>query len=118
VHDLFLFAEALQSGILLDSALLAEATRGDAIHPNYGFGFYVLPDGGYGHGGGAPGVNGELHILPREGYVLVALSNRDPRTASDMVDLIASILPEDDRGTSNKTQGASVTRPGAEKLGL
>jgi hypothetical protein len=48
---------------------------------DYGMGFYVLADGGYGHGGGAPGINGELHILPTRGYVLVALANRDPRTA-------------------------------------
>jgi hypothetical protein len=56
-------------------------------------GFYVLPNGGYGHGGGAPGINGELHILPHDGYVLVALANRDPRIASDMVDFVTSILP-------------------------
>jgi len=56
-------------------------------------GFYVLPDGGYGHGGGAAGINGELHILPHSGYVLVALANRDPRTATNMVDFMTSILP-------------------------
>ncbi len=97
VHDLFLFAEALRSGKLLNPALLAEATRGDAIHPDYGLGFYVLPSEGYGHGGGAPGINGELHMLPREGYVLIALANRDPRMATGIVDWITSILPQDDR---------------------
>jgi len=55
-------------------------------------GFYVLPDGGYGHGGGGPGINGELHILSHGDYVLVALANRDPRMASDMVDFMTSIL--------------------------
>lgn len=93
VGDLLLFAEALQAGKLLDPALLKQATTGDATHPDYGMGFYVLPGGAYGHGGGAPGINGELHILPRDGYVLVALANRDQHMASDMVDFTTSILP-------------------------
>jgi D-alanyl-D-alanine carboxypeptidase len=97
VKDLLLFAEALQAGRLLDPALLQEATTGDAVHQDYGLGFYVLRGGGYGHGGGAPGINGELHVLPRNGYVLVALVNRDPPMATAMVDFITSILPRDDR---------------------
>jgi CubicO group peptidase (beta-lactamase class C family) len=94
VRDLFLFAEALEGGKLLKLSTLAEATRGAATHPDYGLGFYVLAGGAYGHGGGAPGINGEMHVLPRSGYVLVALANRDPRMATDMVDYITSILPE------------------------
>jgi D-alanyl-D-alanine carboxypeptidase len=93
VRDLFLFAEALQSGKLLSPELLREATQGSAMRKDYGMGFYALPDGGYGHGGGGPGINGELHILPHSGYVLVALVNRDPRMATNMVDFITSILP-------------------------
>jgi D-alanyl-D-alanine carboxypeptidase len=93
VRDLFLFAEALQSGRLLGPELLREARQASPKHLDYGMGFYVLPDGGYGHGGGAPGINGELHILPRDGYVLITLANRDPRMASNMVDFITSILP-------------------------
>ncbi len=93
VRDLFLFAEALQSGKLLDPALLKEATTGAATHPDYGLGFYVLPDGAFGHGGGAPGINGELHMLPKRDYVLVALVNRDPPMATMMVNLIEEILP-------------------------
>ena len=106
VHDLLRFADALQTEKLLDPELLAEATRGDAIHPDYGLGFYVLKDGGYGHGGGSPGINGELHILPHEGYVLVTLANRDPRMATDMVDWITSILPREDRNATNNAQAA------------
>ena len=98
VHDLFLFAQALQAGSLLSSDLLKEAIQGSALRPDYGLGFYVLPEGGFGHGGGAPGINGELHILPRNGYVIVALANRDPRMATNMVDFIASILPEESAG--------------------
>jgi CubicO group peptidase (beta-lactamase class C family) len=96
VGDLFLFAEALQSGRLLGPELLREATQASPVRPDYGMGFYVLPDGGYGHGGGAAGINGELHILPHSGYVLVALANRDPRMATNMVDFITSILPAPD----------------------
>ena len=71
-----LFSQALQSGKLLAPEVLREATHASLKRPDYGMGFYVLPDGGYGHGGGAPGINGELHILPRSGYVLVALVTR------------------------------------------
>ena len=96
VNDLDLFAQALESGKLLQPALLKEATHGGLQNPDYGLGFYVLPNGGYGHGGGQSGINGEMHILPRSGYVLVALANRDPRMASDMVDRITSILPREE----------------------
>jgi D-alanyl-D-alanine carboxypeptidase len=93
VRDLLLFAEALQSGKLLASELLREATQASPMRRDYGMGFYVLPDGGYGHGGGGPGINGELHILAQSGYVVVALANRDPRMATNMVDFLTSILP-------------------------
>jgi CubicO group peptidase (beta-lactamase class C family) len=93
VGDLLLFAQALGSEKLLTSPLLAEATAPASVHSNYGLGFYILPNGGYGHGGGAPGVNAELHILPRSRYVVVALVNRDPPMATEMVDFIESILP-------------------------
>jgi CubicO group peptidase (beta-lactamase class C family) len=96
VGDLFLFAEALQSGKLISPELLREAKQRSPMSQDYGMGFYVLPDGGYGHGGGAPGINGELHILPHSGYVLVALANRDPRMAANMVDFVTSMLPGHD----------------------
>ena len=32
----------------------------------------------FGHGGGAPGMNGELKICPAPGYVVAVLSNLDP----------------------------------------
>jgi D-alanyl-D-alanine carboxypeptidase len=93
VRDLYRFAEALQQGKLLNPALLKQATTAEPSHLGYGLGFYVLSTGGYGHGGGAPGINGELHILPQSGYVLIALTNRDPRMATDAVDYIESVLP-------------------------
>jgi D-alanyl-D-alanine carboxypeptidase len=98
VHDLFLFAQALQVGTLLSPDLLKEATHASKLREDYGLGFYVLPSGGYGHGGGAPGINGELHILPQRGYILVALANRDPRMATNLVDFITTSLPKSAAG--------------------
>jgi D-alanyl-D-alanine carboxypeptidase len=93
VGDLFRFAQGLQSGKLLDPVLLKQATT-DQTHKGYGFGFYVLPDSGYGHGGGAPGINGEMHILPTQGYVVVVLANRDPFMATAMERFIEEVLPQ------------------------
>ena len=94
VGDLLRFAEALQSGKLVSNAMLAEATR-DQMQ-SYGFGFGIRGQGawrGFGHGGGAPGMNGELRIIPSQGYVLVVLSNLDPPTASRELDFVAARLP-------------------------
>jgi hypothetical protein len=57
-------------------------------------GFYILGNDAYGHGGGGPGINGELHILTKSGYVIAALVNRDPPMASDVVNWIGAILPQ------------------------
>ena len=40
--------------------------------------------GSVGHGGGAPGMNGELRIYPKSGYVVAVLSNLDPPTATQL----------------------------------
>lgn len=40
VYDLFLFAQALQSGKLLPASLLRQATSWDVVHPAYGLGFF------------------------------------------------------------------------------
>jgi len=77
VGHLLLFANALQNGKLLDPTLLDQATK-DQTRKSYGLGFYVLKGGAYGHGGGSPDMNGELHILPPSGYVLIALANHKP----------------------------------------
>jgi D-alanyl-D-alanine carboxypeptidase len=95
VGDLLLFANALQSGNLLDHALLLQATS-DQPHTGYGygFGFYAFKDGIYGHGGGSPGMNGEMHILPKQDYVIVVLANRDPHMATDTERFIEATLPQ------------------------
>ncbi len=92
--DLLKFARALQSGRLLSPALLAEATRNQS--PWYGYGFMVAKVEGvpaYGHGGGAPGMNGELRIFPTLGEVVVALSNLDPQAATRLVESYQLRMP-------------------------
>jgi CubicO group peptidase (beta-lactamase class C family) len=95
VGDLLRFAQALGSGTLISKATLAEATR--PHQPQYGYGFDVQGQGrlaSYGHGGGAPGMNGELRIFPQLGYVVVSLSNLDPPAASELVEFFTLRMPD------------------------
>jgi D-alanyl-D-alanine carboxypeptidase len=95
VGDLLRFAQALESGTLLSEATLAEATR--PHQQQYGYGFDMQGQGSlrsYGHGGGAPGMNGELRIFPELGYVVVSLSNLDPPAASELVEFFTRRMPD------------------------
>lgn len=95
VGDLLRFAQALSSGTLISKATLAEATR--PHRQQYGYGFEVQGEGplrSYGHGGGAPGMKGELRVFPQLGYVVVSLSNLDPPAASELVDFFALRMPD------------------------
>ena len=99
VGDLARFAVALRERRLLDSAHTAQllagkvATGGGA---RYAYGFFDRLVGGrrfVGHGGGAPGMNGELAFEPDGGYVVVVLSNLDPPAATRMAAFILDRLP-------------------------
>ena len=95
VGDLLRFAQALQSGTLISKATLAEATR--PHQQQYGYGFGVQGQGSlrsYGHGGGAPGMNGELRIFPELGYIVASLSNLDPPSASQLVEFFTRRMPD------------------------
>jgi D-alanyl-D-alanine carboxypeptidase len=95
VGDLLRFAQALDSGRLLSEAMLAEATR--PHQQQYGYGFGVQGQGSlhsYGHGGGAPGMNGELRVFLELGYVVVSLSNLDPPAASELVEFFTLRMPD------------------------
>ena len=95
VGDFLRFAQALEAGKLVSKAMLAEATR--PHQGEYGYGFEVQGEGAlrsYGHGGGAPGMNGDLRVFPQLGYVLVGLTNLDPPAASRLVDFFAARMPE------------------------
>jgi CubicO group peptidase (beta-lactamase class C family) len=94
VGDLLRFAQALESGKLISRKTLAEATTPHM--EGYGYGFGIQGEGplrSYGHGGGAPGMNGELRVFPQLGTVVVALSNLDPPAATRMVDFYALRMP-------------------------
>ncbi len=63
----------------------------------YAYGFMDKTEAGvrsFGHGGGAPGMNGELRIYPGSGYVIVVLANLDPPAASRPADFIGNRLPQ------------------------
>jgi len=95
VGDMLRFAQALDSGRLISETTLAEATR--PHQQQYGYGFDVQGQGrlrSYGHGGGAPGMNGELRIFPQLGYVVVSLSNLDPPAASELVEFFTLRMPD------------------------
>jgi D-alanyl-D-alanine carboxypeptidase len=49
---------------------------------------------GFGHGGGAPGMNGDLKICPGPAYVVAVLSNMDPPAAGHVSGFITNRLPE------------------------
>ena len=49
----------------------------------------------FGHGGGAPGMNGDLKIYPGSGYVIAVLANLDPPAATRISAFIAERLPFD-----------------------
>jgi len=95
VGDLLRFAQALNSGKLISKATLAQATR--PHQQQYGYGFGVQGQGqlrSYGHGGGAPGMNGELRVFPELGYVVISLSNLDPPAASELVEFFTLRMPD------------------------
>jgi D-alanyl-D-alanine carboxypeptidase len=101
VEDFLRFANALTNHTLLDAQNTALLTTGKVDTPRgdkYAFGFADTGAGAtrhFGHGGGAPGMNGELQIFPQSGYVVVVLSNFDPPAATRISDFIVNRLPAD-----------------------
>jgi D-alanyl-D-alanine carboxypeptidase len=100
VGDFLRFANALTSHKLLNAQNTDLLTTGKIDTPRgdkYAFGFMDNAAGTplrhFGHGGGAPGMNGEVQIFPQSGYVIVVLSNLDPPTASRVSDFIVNRLP-------------------------
>jgi D-alanyl-D-alanine carboxypeptidase len=98
VEDLFRFATALQTHKLLNAEHTELLTTGkvDTGRGKYAFGFQDQVINGtrcFGHGGGAPGMNGALQICPGPGYVVVVLANMDPPAASRVADFVTNRLP-------------------------
>lgn len=102
VEDLARFAQALLSHKLLssDSTKLLITGKVDAsLSPGgrYAYGFEDARDangnGWVGHSGAAPGMNGDLRIYPKSGYVVAVLANFDPPAAQRIADYLDSRLP-------------------------
>lgn len=100
VEDLLRFATALTNHKLLNAQNTDLMTAGKVDTPGgerYAFGFSDVdpstPSRHFGHGGGAPGMNGQLQIFPLTGYVIVVLSNLDPPVATRLSDFIVNRLP-------------------------
>ena len=98
VEDLLKFVTALQTHKLLNAQYAEMLTTGKVDTPGgkYAYGFQDAMSNGtrcFGHGGGAPGMNGELKICPGPGYVVAVLANIDPPGASRVADFITNRLP-------------------------
>jgi CubicO group peptidase (beta-lactamase class C family) len=99
VGDIARFAVAVRERRLLDSAhtallLSGKVTVGVGFQYAYGFIDRVVFGRRFvGHGGGAPGMNGELAFEPNGGYVVVVLSNLDPPAAGQVAAFILGRLP-------------------------
>jgi D-alanyl-D-alanine carboxypeptidase len=104
VGDLARFADALLGHRLLGPdatrRLLAGKTEplmGSGSRYAYGF-FDARIAGGngwVGHGGGAPGMNGDLRIYPKSGYVVAVLTNLDPPAADQVTEHLDRLLPRE-----------------------
>jgi CubicO group peptidase (beta-lactamase class C family) len=99
VEDLYHFAMALQEHKLVDAVhteMLIKGKTGGPGGDHYGYGFGNRTEGGmfcFGHGGGAPGMNGELKVCPEAGYVIAVLANLDPPAASRAAEFVVARLP-------------------------
>ncbi len=101
VDDLLMFANALMSDGLLNARYTTLVTTGKVTTPRpgtkyaYGFEDETTPDGvrHFGHGGGAPGMNGVLEIFPISRYVVVVLTNFDPPAALEVARFVTDRLP-------------------------
>jgi D-alanyl-D-alanine carboxypeptidase len=100
VGDLLRFANALEEHKLLDAHYTELLTAGKVDTPGggkYAYGFAEQMLGGiacFGHGGGAPGMNGNLSICPQSGYTVAVLANLDPPAAQHIAEFIENRLPE------------------------
>jgi CubicO group peptidase (beta-lactamase class C family) len=101
VEDLQRFAEALRNHKLLDEHYTELLTTGKVDTGNldkYAYGFMDRTSVGvrsFGHGGGAPGMNGDLTIYPQSGYVVTLLANIDPPAAGRLASFIGNRLPKE-----------------------
>jgi D-alanyl-D-alanine carboxypeptidase len=102
VEDLGLFASALLDHKLLnrdstEMLITGKVDTGNGARYAYGFEDDRDADGNgwVGHGGGAPGMSGDLRIYPKTGYVVAVLANIDPPAAQRISEYLDPRLPTD-----------------------
>ena len=100
VGDFARFADALLNYELLsphstELLITGKEEIGPGVGYAYGFEDHreVEGNGWVGHGGGAPGMNGDLRIYPASGYTVVVLANLDPPVAQRVADYVDARLP-------------------------
>ncbi len=102
VGDLFRFAEALRTGKLIKPELFAQMTSSQArdtqMPPGEGYGFGMTvseePQGKrFGHGGGAPGMNGELRVYTGTDTIVIVLANLDPPADTRLANFFDERMP-------------------------
>jgi D-alanyl-D-alanine carboxypeptidase len=100
VEDLARFAHALLTHKLLSphsTKLLITGKVKARPGARYAYGFEDAREadgnGWVGHGGGAPGMNGDLKIYPKSGYVVAVLANLDPPAAQRISEYLDPRLP-------------------------
>ncbi len=96
VEDLHAFTVGLRRGRLVSTRTLAAmmTPRIQAGAGHWGLGFSIRTRNAvtcYGHGGGAPGINGDLSIYPR--YHVIILCNRGHPAAVNVADFVGARLP-------------------------
>lgn len=99
-HDILKFANGLIQHTLLNKKYMELVTTGAvaASDYTYGYGFIDCKDedgvSWFGHGGGCIGMNTELRIYPKSGYVIVMLSNSNRWRPSIVSEFIGTRLPD------------------------
>jgi CubicO group peptidase (beta-lactamase class C family) len=100
VGDLGRFAHALLSHKLLNPnstkrLITGKMNTGPGVKYAYGFEDARDADGSgwVGHGGGAPGMNGDLKIYPKSGFAVAVLGNIDPPAAQRISEYLDPRLP-------------------------
>jgi CubicO group peptidase (beta-lactamase class C family) len=99
VGDFNRFVEGLRSDRLLRRETLQGLISGGVTMPDgkfAGFDFgETVPDAGrfIGHGGGAPGMSGQLQHFLNSGVTVIVLANRDPGTAESITKFAEHRLP-------------------------
>jgi D-alanyl-D-alanine carboxypeptidase len=98
VEDLNRFANAFFENKLLNAhSIEAISIPKRVTHEDYPASTYTLgfQDGDlwFGHEGKFEGVNGELRIYPKAGYIVTVMGNLDPPAATNLAEFIGARLP-------------------------